>query len=56
MVSRARSVRVEPRNHAPHAPVADLQRTTGIVAMTATVTNQRGETVLEGRHVYLLRL
>ena len=42
----------------PVLEIAELtpQRTTGIVAMTATVTNQRGETVLEGRHVYLLKL
>ena len=42
----------------PVLEIAELtpQRTTGVVAMTATVTNQRGETVLEGRHVYLLRL
>ncbi|HEX6860519.1 MAG TPA: MaoC family dehydratase [Caulobacteraceae bacterium] len=42
----------------PALEIAELtrQRTTGLVAMTATVTNQRGETVLEGRHVYLLRL
>jgi acyl dehydratase len=32
------------------------QRTTGIVAMTATVHNQYNELVLEGRHTYLLRL
>jgi acyl dehydratase len=42
----------------PTLEIAELtrQRTTGVVAMTATVTNQRGETVLEGRHTYLLRL
>jgi acyl dehydratase len=42
----------------PLLEIAELtrQRTTGVVAMTATVANQRGETVLEGRHVYLLRL
>jgi acyl dehydratase len=42
----------------PVLEIAELtrQRTTGVVAMTATVTNQRGETVLEGRHTYLLRL
>ena len=42
----------------PVLEIAELtpQRTTGVVAMTATVTNQRGETVLEGRHVYLLKL
>lgn len=32
------------------------QRTTGVVAMRASVHNQKGELVLEGRHVYLLRL
>lgn len=32
------------------------QRTTGLVTMAASVVNQRGETVLEGQHVYLLRL
>ena len=32
------------------------QRTTGVVTMTARVINQRGESVLEGEHVYLLRL
>jgi acyl dehydratase len=32
------------------------QRTTGVVTMSATVDNQRGERVLEGRHTYLLRL
>jgi acyl dehydratase len=32
------------------------QRTTSVVVMAASVTNQRGETVLEGRHTYLLRL
>lgn len=42
----------------PALEIAELtrQRTTGVVAMTATVANQRRETVLEGRHVYLLRL
>ncbi|HEX5776695.1 MAG TPA: MaoC family dehydratase, partial [Caulobacteraceae bacterium] len=42
----------------PALEIAELtpQRTTGVVAMTATVINQRGETVLEGRHVYLLKL
>ena len=42
----------------PALEIAELtrQRTTGVVAMTATVANQRGETVLEGRHVYLLKL
>lgn len=32
------------------------QRTTGIVTMRATVSNQRDEIVLDGSHVYLLRL
>lgn len=32
------------------------QRTTGVVTMRASVTNQRGETVLDGEHVYLLKL
>jgi acyl dehydratase len=32
------------------------QRTTGLVTMAATVHNQKGELVLDGRHVYLLRL
>jgi len=32
------------------------QRTTGLVTMRASVTNQKGETVLDGEHVYLLRL
>lgn len=32
------------------------QRTTGLVTMAATVHNQQGELVLDGRHVYLLRL
>jgi acyl dehydratase len=32
------------------------QRTTSVVVMAASVTNQRGETVLEGHHTYLLRL
>lgn len=32
------------------------QRTTGVVRMRASVTNQRGEMVLDGEHVYLLRL
>jgi acyl dehydratase len=32
------------------------QKTTGLVTMRAVVTNQKGETVLEGEHVYLLRL
>ncbi len=32
------------------------QRTTGVVTMRAWVVNQKGETVLDGEHVYLLRL
>jgi acyl dehydratase len=32
------------------------QRTTGLVTMAATVHNQRRELVLDGKHVYLLRL
>ena len=32
------------------------QRTTGIVAMRATVHNQRSELVLDGMHRYLMRL
>jgi len=32
------------------------QRTTGVVTMQATVHNQSGALVLEGKHVYLLRL
>ena len=32
------------------------QRTTGLVTMIATVHNQKVELVLDGRHVYLLRL
>lgn len=32
------------------------QRTTGIVAMRATVHNQKGELVLDGVHRYLMRL
>ena len=32
------------------------QRTTGVVTMQASVHNQRGELVLDGRHIYLLRL
>ena len=32
------------------------QRTTGIVTMSATIDNHRGERVLEGSHTYLLRL
>jgi acyl dehydratase len=42
----------------PSLRISDLkrQRTTGVVTMAASVTNQRGETVLEGEHVYLLKL
>lgn len=42
----------------PLLEITDLkpQRSTGVVTMRATVTNQKGETVLEGEHVYLLRL
>lgn len=32
------------------------QRTTGLVRMRASVTNQKGELVLDGQHTYLLRL
>lgn len=32
------------------------RRTTGLVTMRASVTNQHGDTVLDGEHVYLLRL
>lgn len=32
------------------------QRSTGVVTMAATVHNQKAELVLDGRHVYLLRL
>lgn len=32
------------------------QRTTGVVTMRATVDNQRGARVLDGEHVYLLKL
>jgi acyl dehydratase len=37
--------------------VADLkpQNTTGLLTMRATVHNQAGVLVMEGRHVYLLR-
>jgi len=31
------------------------QRTTGLLTLATRVTNQRGETVLEGSHTYLLR-
>jgi acyl dehydratase len=42
----------------PLLEITDLkaQRTTGLVTMGASVTNQKGETVLDGEHVYLLRL
>ena len=42
----------------PLLEIAELkrQRTTGLITMRATITNQRGETVLEGEHVYLVRL
>ena len=41
----------------PRLVVAELkaQRTTGVVTLRAEMLNQRGETVLEGRHVYLVR-
>ena len=32
------------------------QRTTGVIRVAATVDNQHGERVLDGRHSYLLRL
>ena len=40
------------------AQIAELKRqtTTGLITMRATITNQRGEVVLEGEHVYLVRL
>jgi acyl dehydratase len=42
----------------PALTVTELkpQRTTGVVTMHATVHNQAGDLVLDGRHVYLLRL
>ena len=42
----------------PALAVTELQpqRTTGVVTMRATVHNQKSELVLDGRHVYLLRL
>jgi acyl dehydratase len=42
----------------PALTVTELkpQRTTGVVTMQATVNNQSGALVLEGKHVYLLRL
>jgi acyl dehydratase len=41
----------------PMLEIAELkaQRTTGILAMRATVHNQKGELVLEGTHRYLIR-
>lgn len=32
------------------------QRTTGVVVISATLDNQRGERVLEGSHTYLMKL
>ena len=42
----------------PALAIAELtkQRTTGIVAMRATVHNQKSELVLDGTHRYLVRL
>lgn len=42
----------------PALEITDLkrQRTTGVVTMRAWVVNQKGETVLDGEHVYLLKL
>jgi acyl dehydratase len=42
----------------PALAITELKRqtTTGLVTMKATVHNQRGELVLDGKHVYLLRL
>ena len=42
----------------PALEITDLkpQRTTGLVTMRATVTNQKGDLVLDGEHVYLLKL
>ena len=42
----------------PALTIAELvrQRTTGIVAMRATVHNQKRELVLDGTHKYLMRL
>lgn len=42
----------------PMLQISDLKRqsTTGVVTMSARVTNQHGDLVLDGRHVYLLRL
>ena len=41
----------------PALEVSELvpQRTTGVIALRATVHNQRGELVLEGTHKYLVR-
>lgn len=42
----------------PALEITDLtaQRSTGIVGMRATVHNQNGDCVLDGRHRYLMRL
>ncbi len=42
----------------PALEIADLtrQNTTGIVAMRATIHNQKRELVLDGTHRYLMRL
>ena len=42
----------------PALTISELvrQKTTGIVAMRATVHNQKSELVLDGRHKYLMRL
>jgi acyl dehydratase len=42
----------------PALTVSDLnpQRTTGVVTMQATVHNQKSDLVLDGKHVYLLKL
>jgi acyl dehydratase len=42
----------------PELAIVELvpQRTTGVVAMRATVHNQHGELVLDGTHRYLLKL
>ncbi|NWH09049.1 MAG: MaoC family dehydratase [Alphaproteobacteria bacterium] len=42
----------------PRLTITELkpQRTTGLVTMRASVHNQDGECVLEGEHVYLLKL
>ena len=41
----------------PSLTVAELkpQRTTGVLTLRAELRNQHGETVLEGRHVYLIK-